>query len=106
MDLEIPAGLYDRETKEGWKAINGGFKWASRQGPGGLSKVILKDRGQGRIQVKVQGKAMMLGVSIGNALKASVDLTPKSFSPFCAEAGEGESWRCLMNRSGTTMVCR
>ena len=106
VDLEVPGGLYSRETGEGWKAIRGGFKWASKQGPGGLSKVILKDRGQGRIQVKVQGKAMLLGISIGNALKASVDLTPKSFSPFCAEAGEGDSWSCVMNRGGTTMTCR
>ena len=55
---------------------------------------------------KVMDKAMLLGISIGNALKASVDLTPKSFSPFCAEAGEGDSWSCVMNRGGTTMTCR
>jgi hypothetical protein len=106
VDLEVPGGLYSRETGEGWKAIKGGFKWSSRQGPGGISKVILKERGMGRIQVKIQGRSMLLATSIGNALKASVDLTPKSFSPFCAEAGEGDSWSCVMNRGGTTMTCR
>ena len=106
IDHEIPAGAYSRETRQGWKAIGGGYKWSSKQGPGGLSKVILKGRGPGRILVKVQGSAMALANSIGDSIKATVDLAPKTFSPFCGEATDGDTWRCNTNRSGSTMTCR
>ena len=105
LDVEIPAGLYSRETREGWKVIRGGYKWSSRQGPGGLSKVILRAITPGRIQVKVRGEAMALP-SIGETIHASVDLAPKVFSPFCAKTVEGDSWRCRSNRSGSLMTCR
>lgn len=75
VDVDVPAGAYDTETKRGWKAAPAGTKWSYKGRAPGITKVSLKIV-RGTLAVRLGGKGLSVTPPGTLPVTAAIVLTP------------------------------
>jgi hypothetical protein len=112
IDVDIPAGNFDKATKAGWKKNAKGnvFKWMNKAGIDGIFKVLLKEgspKNPGQVKFIVIGKDGDYSVEPGDLpLSMTLEIGSKyDLSNQCAEQlFDGQAGICGHN--GKAAICR
>jgi hypothetical protein len=111
-DIVIPAGAYDPATRRGWTARRSSFKYVDKAASTHLSKVVLKSSASvpGQYEVMVKGRKGSYAVAAPPAYVGVMIDHPHAVGGQCGEwlfpATAPESPSCVVNGSGSVMICR
>lgn len=113
LDITVPGGVYDPETRQGWIASGSGlaFTFKSREGVDGITKIRLKakDPDNGLVQFLVVGKDGDFPLIPGN-LPLAATLTINNVDGQCAELvfenPPTENPTCTFKSGDTKLICK
>jgi alpha-mannosidase len=111
LDVTLPSGDY-ASPGPGWLHNNALTKYAfiDRRdgGSGGIAKMLVRDRGDGGVQVTLIGRDANLPLVAGDAPLSITVVLGGSSAGFAGECGEltFASGTCRANGSGTKLICK
>lgn len=113
VDITVPGGAYDKETKEGWTVSGSGlaFKFKSKAGVDGITKVLLKIKSaeDGLVQFIVVAKNADFPI-VPADLPLAITLTIDNVAGQCAEydfeLAPHEDPACEAKSGGDKILCR